>query len=154
MKPNFGIDESFTKKINEQLVVLLANNYSLYFNTLNAHWNIEDSRFIALHEMLETQYKALADAGDEIAERIRQMGYKAPGSMQAMVQKATLKNVEESSTADKMIAHLASCHETSVVFMREFSKLGEEAGDYGLVDMLGTLIRDHEKTAWILRSHL
>lgn len=154
MKPNFGIDESFTKKINDQLVVLLANNYTLYFNTLNAHWNMEDGRFIALHEMLEGQYKALADAGDDIAERIRQMGYKAPGSMKKIAGSATLQDLDENAPADKMLDHLAMCHESAVGFMREFSKLGEEAGDYGLVDMLGTLIRDHEKAAWILRSHL
>lgn len=154
MKSKFGLTDEQKQKIADQLGVLLASNYGLYFNTLNAHWNMEDSRFLFLHEMLEEQYKSLADAGDEIAERIRQMGHKAPGSFKKLAESNSFTDLSEEASADQMLTHLAECHEAAIQKCREISVLGEECGDFGLVDMLGGLLRDHEKTAWMLRSHL
>ncbi len=154
MKTNFGMSEEKSKVIVKYLNKTLANTYGLYFLTLHAHWNIEDPRFLFIHEMLEKQYGALAESGDEIAERIRQMGYKALGSLKTFAAMCDFKEFTDNATADGMLDYLAICHEKTVQDLRNFSKIGEECGDYGLVDMLGTMVRDHEKTAWVLRSHL
>lgn len=154
MKPNFGIDENHTKKIVNQLKIVLANTYSLYFQTLQAHWNLEDPGFFFLHEMFQKQYETLAENGDLIAERIRQMGEKITGTLKAFSKDETFESFDVNSDVKTTISHLANCHEKAIKSLRDLSVLGEEAQDFGLVDLLGGILRDHEKTAWILRSHL
>src|SRR5262245_29151966 len=59
---------------------MLATSYTLYLKTHNFHWNVTGPMFTTLHTLFETQYSELALAVDEIAERIRALGAKAPGS--------------------------------------------------------------------------
>ena len=154
MKVKIGLTSEQTEKLSNNLTKILANNYALYFLTLHAHWNMEDPRFFFLHELLEKQYLTLAESGDDIAERIRVMGHTAPGSIKTLANESDLPDMPENASADVMIDHLAICHEGAFVALRKLSEVGEEAKDYGLVDLLGTMVREHEKTAWLLRSHL
>lgn len=154
MKAYFGINSEEKHELVAFLNHAVANNYALYINTLNCHWNVEDPRFIALHKMFESQYEALAESGDLLAERIRQMGYKVKASVKSFAEKADFESIDEHSSADEMIAQLAISHEKTTLSFRKLSELAEKYSDYGLVDLLGSLIREHEKTAWFLRSHL
>lgn len=77
---NIGIAEKDRKKIAEGLSRLLADTYSLYLKTHNFHWNVTGPMFNTLHLMFETQYNELWTAVDSVAERIRALGYPAPGS--------------------------------------------------------------------------
>ena len=80
MSINIGITEAQRKTIAEGLSKVLADSYTLYLKTHKFHWNVEGSRFRTLHLMFEEQYNELATAVDEIAERIRALGFPAPGS--------------------------------------------------------------------------
>ena len=64
----------------EALRVVLADSYVLYLKTQNYHWNVSGGNFITLHDLFETLYQDLAIAVDDIAERIRTLGHKAPAS--------------------------------------------------------------------------
>src|SRR4028119_2338406 len=77
---NIGIDEKQRGEIALGLSRLLADTYTLYLKTHNYHWNVTGPMFQTLHLMFETQYTELAEAVDVIAERIRALGYPAPGS--------------------------------------------------------------------------
>src|SRR5690625_7161184 len=77
---NIGISEEHREAIAESLTRLLADSYMLYLKTHNYHWNVTGKLFFQLHDQFEEQYTDLADAVDEIAERIRTLGYRAPGS--------------------------------------------------------------------------
>ncbi|MCF7852590.1 MAG: DNA starvation/stationary phase protection protein [Simkaniaceae bacterium] len=154
MKVNFGLKQSAVLDLANHLNRALANTYALYINTLNCHWNIEDARFIALHEMLQDQYEQLAENGDIIAERIRQMGEKVEASLVHFSHHTKIEAINPEASADEMLEKLAAAHEKIIKELRELSELGEKYKDYGLVDLLGGLLRDHEKTAWFLRSHL
>ncbi len=154
MKVNFGLDSKKIHDLSQYLEKALANTYALYINTLNCHWNLEDPRFLFLHEMLQEQYEELAKSGDEIAERIRQMGVKVSASLPYFAKQAEIEPLPEKLSGDQMIAVLAESHEKIIRDFRTLSEIAEEHKDYGLVDMLGGLLRYHEKTAWFLRSHL
>src|ERR687896_1892012 len=80
MPINIGIEESDRREIAEGLSKLLADTYTLYLKTHNFHWNVTGPMFQTLHLMFEQQYNELALAVDLIAERIRALGYSAPGS--------------------------------------------------------------------------
>ena len=77
---DIGIDEADRKAITDGLSRLLADSYTLYLKTHNYHWNVTGPMFQTLHLMFETQYTELALAVDLIAERIRSLGERAPGS--------------------------------------------------------------------------
>lgn len=77
---DIGISEASRQTIAEGLSRLLADTYTLYLKTHNFHWNVTGPRFQSLHLMFEQQYTELALAVDSVAERIRTLGYPAPGS--------------------------------------------------------------------------
>jgi len=154
MKVNYGLSDSAIDKLARELGTILANTYALYIKTQYCHWNMEGSDFIALHKLLEEQYEGLAEANDEIAERIRMMGRFSPGSLEEFSSLSTIKGLTSPPSQDEMIHQLATDHESAITGLRAAIAVSDELGDYGTSDMLTDRLRDHEKAAWFLRSHL
>lgn len=151
---DIGIPEAQRQAIADGLSRLLADTYTLYLKTHNYHWNVEGPMFNTLHLMFETQYDELALAVDLIAERIRALGCRAPGSYREF---STLARVEDASgtpSATEMIAQLMRDQETVVRTAREIFPLVDEAHDEPTADLLTQRMQTHEKTAWMLRSML
>jgi starvation-inducible DNA-binding protein len=154
MELNIGIDSDNRRQIASGLARLLADSYSLYLKTHNYHWNVTGPQFNTLHTMFEQQYAELATAVDEIAERIRALGIKAPGSYSAF---AGLTAVDEGSgeeSAEEMIRQLVVGQETVVRTAREAFPAAQAANDEPTADLLTQRMQIHEKNAWMLRSML
>lgn len=154
MELNIGINAEDRQKIADGLSQLLADSYTLYLKTHNYHWNVEGPLFNTLHLMFEQHYTELATAVDEIAERIRALGVKAPGSYSAY---AALTNVAEGTgeeSAEDMIRELVKGQETVARTAREAFKAAEAANDEPSADLLTQRMQIHEKNAWMLRSML
>ena len=147
------LNESARKQLAQNLSLILADTYVLYAKTQNYHWNIQDPRFYSLHLLLEKQYEELAEAIDEIAERIRMLGERSPGSLKQFINKSSLKETEEDLSGDEMLQDLLKDHETMCRYIRERIALASKLGDEGTADLLIQRLRAHEKTAWMLRSH-
>ncbi|MGP1397365.1 MAG: Dps family protein [Inquilinaceae bacterium] len=154
MKIDIGIGEKDRKKIAEGLSNLLADTYTLYLKTHNFHWNVTGPQFNTLHVMFEEQYTELAAAVDEIAERIRALGFPAPGTYTAYSKLTSLSEEEGVPTAEKMIAQLVEGQEAVVRTARSVFPAAEKAGDEPTADLLTQRMQIHEKTAWMLRSML
>src|SRR3569832_889353 len=77
---DIGIADQDRKEIAEALSRMLADSYILYLKTHNFHRNVTGPMFQTLHTMFMTQYTELWGALDLIAERIRALGFPAPGS--------------------------------------------------------------------------
>ena len=91
-KIDIGIQDGDRKTIADGLSRLLADTYTLYLKTHNFHWNVTGPMFQTLHLMFETQYNELALAVDLIAERIRALGYPAPGTYSEYSKLSSIKN--------------------------------------------------------------
>lgn len=91
---DIGIGESDRKAIAAGLSALLADSYTLYLMTHNFHWNVTGPQFNSLHNMFMTQYTEQWNALDVIAERIRSVGFPAPGTYKEFVKLASIKEVE------------------------------------------------------------
>jgi len=154
MQIDIGIPEKSREEISNGLSKLLADSYTLYIKTHNFHWNVTGPMFQALHSMFEEQYMELATAVDAIAERIRALGYYAPGSYQEFSKLTTIKESVEVPGAREMIKQLVSGHEEVAKTARTAFPAAEKADDEGTIDLLTQRIRLHEKTAWMLRSLL
>src|ERR687884_203425 len=75
-----GGKDKDVREVAKGLAHVLSDTYTLYLKTHNFHWNVTGPMFQTLHLMFETQYTELAAAVDLIAERIRALGFPAPGT--------------------------------------------------------------------------
>lgn len=155
MKIDIGITENDRKTISDGLGRVLADTYTLYLKTHNFHWNVTGPMFTTLHAMFEEQYNALALAVDEIAERIRALGYPAPGSYQQFAGLTEVKDTAATPpSALDMVRELVSANETVVRTARALFSAADDAADESTADLLTQRMQYHEKTAWMLRSLL
>jgi len=154
MDIDIGISQSDRAAIAEGLSRLLADTYTLYLKTHNFHWNVTGPMFNTLHTMFETQYNELALAVDEIAERIRTLGFPAPGAYAAYARLSSIKEEEGVPSAEEMIRLLVQGQEAVVRTARGILPLADKANDEPTADLLTQRMQVHEKTAWMLRSLL
>ncbi|GAB1537661.1 Dps family protein [Scytonema sp. NUACC21] len=151
---NIGIDEANRAKIAEGLSHLLADTYTLYLKTHNFHWNVTGPMFQTLHLLFETQYTELATAVDLIAERIRALGYPAPGTYSEFAKLSSISETSGVPKATEMIRLLVEGQEAVVRTARSIFPVVEEVNDEPTADLLTQRMLVHEKNAWMLRSLL
>jgi len=151
---DIGIASPERQAIADGLSRLLADSYTLYLKTHNYHWNVTGPMFQTLHLMFETQYNELALAVDLIAERIRALGVKAPGTYSEFAALTRIAEGPKNPSARDMISELVIGQEAVVRTARETFPIVSEAHDEPTADLLTQRMQIHEKTAWMLRSLL
>jgi starvation-inducible DNA-binding protein len=151
---NFGIAAEDRHKIVEGLSRLLADTYTLYLKTHNFHWNVTGPMFQTLHLMFMDLYTEQWAAVDLIAERIRSLGEKAPGTYEAFAKLTSIKAAPANPKAEDMIRELVEGQETVVRTARAMFPVAESVNDEPTCDLLTQRMQIHEKNAWMLRSLL
>ena len=151
---NIGIALEQRTEIAGGLSRLLADTYTLYLKTHNFHWNVTGPMFQTLHLMFETQYNELSLAVDLIAERIRALGFPAPGSYREFAKLSTIPEASGVPAAKEMIEQLVEGQEAVIRTARSVFPIAEAANDEPTADLLTQRLQVHEKTAWMLRSLL
>ncbi|KAF0810814.1 DNA-binding stress protein [Alcanivorax sp. S71-1-4] len=136
------------------LARLLAETYTLYLKTHNFHWNVTGPNFHALHLMFEQQYTELATAVDTLAERIRALGQRAPGSYAEYAKLSAVKDASGTPDAETMLAELAADHKLVAEQADRVLRVAQEHSDEGTASIAGDRIELHEKTVWMLTAHL
>jgi starvation-inducible DNA-binding protein len=154
---DIGISNADRKKIAEGLSRFLADSFTLYLKTHNFHWNVNGPMFNSLHVMFEGQYTEQWTALDEIAERIRALGFNAPGSYAEFIKLSSI--AEEpglTDTADwrEMVRQLVVGNEAVCRTARKVLKTADSGSDDPTVDLMTQRLNIHEKNAWMLRSLL
>jgi starvation-inducible DNA-binding protein len=151
---DIGISAKDRGKIADGLSHLLADSYTLYLMTHNFHWNVTGPMFNTLHLMFMGQYTEQWNALDLIAERIRSLGYPAPGTYKEFVKLASIKEVDGTPRAMDMVRHLVVAQEATARTARSLLPMADKANDQPTMDLLTQRLDVHEKTAWMLRSLL
>ena len=152
IQPNIGLDSDVRHAVVEMLNLILSDEAVLTQKTRNAYWNVSGTGFIELHILFDSQYKQMNAISDEIAERARMLGGIAIGSLQEYIQSTQL---EEQPKVVPDILSLLADHEICIRFLREnVRKSTEEYEDEGTSELLVSIMRLHEKMAWMLRSYI
>ena len=154
---DIGISASDRKQIATGLSHFLSDAFTLYLKTHNFHWNVTGSMFNALHNMFEAQYTEQWNALDDIAERIRALGFNAPGSYSEFIKLSSIPEEPGlTDTADwrEMVRQLVVGNEAVCRTARKALKVADDASDDPSVDLLTQRLQTHEKYAWMLRSLL
>ena len=154
MEIDIGIPKERREEIVKGLNLLLADTYTLYLKTHYYHWNVTGPMFETLHSMFELHYNELWSAVDLIAERIRALGFFAPGTYKDFSGLSSIKDDESVPNSQEMIKNLVRGHEAVAKTLRESFSAAEEANDQGTLDVYTQRLSIHEKTAWMLRSLL
>ena len=148
---DIGLSEPQRTAIAAGLSKLLADSFTLYLMTHNFHWNVTGPMFNSLHLMFMGQYTEQWNALDVIAERIRALGVKAPGSYEEYAKLTSIPPVKGEPKAMEMVALLVSAQESTAKTARSLFELVNEANDQPTADLLTQRLDIHEKTAWMLR---
>ena len=141
-------------KLEQASKVAFASTFSFYLKAHNFHWNVTGPQFNSLHVMFMGQYTEQWNALDIIAERIRALGFPAPGTYKEFVKLASIKEIEGVPKANDMIRHLVVAQEATARTARKLFPVVDAANDQPSADVLTQRIDVHEKTAWMLRSLL
>lgn len=151
---NIGISEENLEEVAVALSRLLADTYMLYLKTHNYHWNVTGELFKPLHDLFEEQYGELAEAIDEIAERIRALGHRSPGSFMEFKSLTSIEEDTAEPSAIEMVHNLAGDNEKVLHTARKGLEPARRADDEATIDIITERLRVHSKNAWMLRSHL
>jgi len=147
-----GIEGRARKRLAALLEQALADTYVLYAKTQGVHWNVAGREFYGIHKMTEEQYDDLAESVDELAERIRAIGYLAPTGLSRFLELSSIKEAPGDLKPAEMCEALARDHQACAKGLREAVKEAEDVDDVFTADMLTARIGKHEKFAWMLRA--
>ncbi len=156
MKANIGITDKNSQAVVNELAKILADEFVLYTKTRNAHWNLEGPDFYEKHKFFEMQYTQLENFTDKVAERIRTLGYYAPATLASFLSLTQLTEFSrEKNDSNGFMKELLMDHESIIIKLREnIANFAFEYKDAGTSDIMTYLLEEHEKMAWLLRSHL
>jgi len=138
--------------VKNKLEVTLADTYALYLKTQNYHWHVKGPQFKTLHELFEMQYKELADAVDDIAERMLMLGYKAPATFRQFDSLKRIKDGDSSIDANQMVTELAQDHNQLVKDLNQVLNIAQDNHDEGTANLIADRISAHEKAHWMLNA--
>ncbi len=142
------------KPVIEGLKNVLADNYALYLKTQNYHWNVEGPNFQGLHLLFEEQYTDLAGAIDTVAELIRGLGEKAPGTFDTYIKRTSIKSGNENASAQQMIKDLLESQALIQKTLQQCLEIAQKAGDEVVAGFMIERLTFHRKASWILKSSL
>ena len=156
MEPAIGITSGNLTSVSHALNSILADEFILYTKTRGAHWNVEGPDFHSMHLYFESQYQALQDMIDEIAERIRVLGHYAVATLHEYVELTHLtEETVQPNSSEGFIKSLLNDHDTIIIHLREnINYFNDKLQDAGTADFITSLMEKHEKMAWMLRAHL
>jgi starvation-inducible DNA-binding protein len=152
---NIGLSLDVRTQVATILNKLLADEFILYSQARAFHWNVTGRNFQSDHAFFEAEYEALDETIDAVAERVRALGVKARATFSDYLKNARIRESDSTAlTADQMMTTLLAHHETIIRNLRTESEICDDLEDEGTTDFLTGLMEDHEKRAWMIRSHL
>lgn len=142
------------KVISDELKKLLADTYAIFLKTQNYHWNVEGANFMSLHALFEEQYDDLFEAIDVIAELIRGLGYKAPGSFEAYSKLTSIKAADDNANPSKMLKDLVEDNDNIQKTLMNIFEIAGDSGDEVVAGYMAERMTVHRKASWKLKSSL
>jgi len=152
-QPSAVLDTETRQDLRELVLSALADSYVLMIKTQAVHWNITGPMFKSVHDLTEEQYDDLFEAIDDLAERIRALGLKAPMNYISMQDISVLEPFTGNTpSASELVETLARDNDTISRRLMAGIKAASEEGDPATEDIFTERLRAHQKAAWMLRA--
>lgn len=151
-----NIETSSVSTIAEHLNQVVAESYGLLSQLHLAHWNVEGSDFLTLHQMFQAQYEELFVAIDDVAERVRALGCYAVGGLKQLASMTTVAEgpSESGQSAKDWVSSVLLANEVVIAAAVKARKIAADSGDAETEDLLIARIKEHQKAVWFLNSYL
>lgn len=141
--------------LTEKLNVYLANQTLMYTKLHNLHWYVVGPSFFTLHERFEELYDETTEIIDEVAERMLALEMKPVGSLKAVLDLATIKELPDQDINSKeAVTLLVADFETIIADTKELMELAEKDDDIVTADILTGYLEKYQKTMWMLKAYL
>ncbi len=151
---NIGLKEKDREQVASHLAKLLSSEYVFFTKAYKYHWNVRSPFFSQLHELFEKSYEAHFASVDDFAERIRMLGFEAPGTLAEFLELSLIEEVPGFNPSECfMMAELLGDLESMIQHMRT-DLIEIEKIDPVSADLLISKMKEYEKEAWMLRAHL
>jgi len=150
-----GLTETSRHQTTDLLNTLLADYAVLAQKAKNYHWNVIGLHFASMHRFFGKLYETLGEDIDNIAERVRSLGFTPHGTMQSYLDAARLQEeTHVGLAAEAMLENLLADTETLIEELRRDVDKAADLGDAGTADFLTGLMEAREKSAWMVRAML
>ena len=143
-----------TAAIVEQLARGLSETSVVTAKAQTYHWNVTGMAFGPLHDLFQKIYEDHFEAQDMLAERLRALGLKVDGRLQARLEKSRIGECAGAITAQDMVKALAADQKTLSATLLSLARLAERQGDDVTNDLAIERAQAHDKFAWILDAHV
>jgi starvation-inducible DNA-binding protein len=147
-----GVDRKDRRELAKMLTKIIGSSHVLYAKIRGVHWNVVGPAFYSLHKMTEEQYEDLNEAIDDMAERIRAIGFQAPTGLSEMIENSVVKDQTKLLPANDMVKELVEDHDHVSRLLREGVAEAEAADDVKTADLLTERLGVHGEAAWMLRA--
>ena len=147
-------NKQFNTQTADLLKSVLADQFLLYSKSRNYHWNVTGPNFYGLHAVFEKIYNELAEDVDSIAERIRAIGFKTPGTLKEFLELTSINEEPgEYPAQSAMVQNIINDFETLIEKMKSGSnKIQNDFKDDVTAGMFCSLIEKYQKTVWMLKA--
>lgn len=152
LEANNGLKKAARREVAEALAGNVADTYTLFASTQGLHWNVQGPLFYSIHKMTEEQYQDMFEAIDDLAERIRTLGFPAPATLGDMYQHSVIDEIDPEADVKAQIEQLIAANEKVTLRMRAAVEKAEALTDVKTADLLTERIGVHEENAWMLRA--
>jgi starvation-inducible DNA-binding protein len=149
-----GFDRNEAGEIVEALNLLLCNYSVLYQKIRNYHWNVTGGDFFDIHEKLEEEYLAAAENIDDIAERVRILGFFPISTLKQYLEHSEISEPEGLTASGDMIGSVVEDYETLLSFMVDVADLAVEHGDLGTETLMRKMIERTEQKHWMFSAFI
>ncbi|NIY77696.1 DNA starvation/stationary phase protection protein [Thalassospira sp. HF15] len=147
-----GVDRKDRRELAKMLTQIVGSSHVLYAKIRGVHWNVVGPTFYSLHKMTEEHYEDLNTAIDDMAERIRAIGFAAPTGLNAMMENSVIEDQTKLLSTEDMVKELIEDHDKMARLLRDGVAAAEDVEDVKTADMLTERIGVHEEAAWMLRA--
>ncbi len=147
------------QEVREEMAALcnqqLANNFDLYSQTKQAHWNVKGIHFEQFHVLFDKLADGIFIFGDMIAERTTALGGTALGTARMAGATSELPEFPADVFAgEEMIKVVVDRWGQYATSVRAAISQADAAGDLDTADLFTEISREADKLLWFAEAHL
>ena len=147
------------EELINQLQTALANNFALYTETHQNHWDVTGKDFPQYHEFLKRVYQDAADSTDMYGERIRQLGAYPELDFSEVTANMSLPEAIDTGTGElvdpvAIFTQLSAWLEIIITTLQDTFDAATKVREYGIQNFLADRIDAHRQQQWMIHSIL
>lgn len=144
--------KEYTHVSAEELQKVLVDLIDLSLQGKQAHWNVVGPLFRTLHLELDEIVEDARKWSDEVAERLRALGFPADGRIAVLAKRTGLESLPDGIITDKEVLTRVSDQLATVAGRAQASIDRLDGVDKVSEDILIGIVEGLEKHLWMLRS--